>query len=140
MNDAGVRGAFIQNFSPAEAVREVQGLRASFPEVQSQTPYARIASVRRTSSIVMCRPFLPVPTDFSPVGGALRAGLVASGISPLWLTGPLPTKEEKPTVLTAKNKSRRLAGLSPPACEEVGGGFLQTRRPLSLCPTLRNGS
>jgi DNA-binding MarR family transcriptional regulator len=48
VNNVSVRGAFVRDFSPSEAVREVQGLRASFPEGPSQTPYARIASVRRT--------------------------------------------------------------------------------------------
>ena len=48
MNNVSVRGAFVRNFSPAEAVSEVQALRAPFPESHSQTPYARIASVRRT--------------------------------------------------------------------------------------------
>jgi DNA-binding MarR family transcriptional regulator len=48
VNNVSVRGAFVRNFSPAEAVREVQGLRAPFPEGHSQTPYTRIASVRRT--------------------------------------------------------------------------------------------
>ena len=48
MNNVSIHGAVVRNFSPAEAVREVQGLRVPFPEGQSQTPYARIASVRRT--------------------------------------------------------------------------------------------
>jgi DNA-binding MarR family transcriptional regulator len=48
VNNVSIHGAVVRNFSPAEAVREVQGLRVPFPESQSQTPYARIASVRRT--------------------------------------------------------------------------------------------